>query len=339
MSFSNDLTIIIATHERALYLKRVLEYYKDISIKIIIVDSSHKAYADVIKNSNMNYIHCPELSYPEKLIKAINSVKTEFITICADDDFIVKRALGNCVNFLKQNPSYELVQGYILNFTNINGQIRLNLMYEHTYKYEVASDKSVDRIKSYYNSFVQTAYVVRRKETYLRSLDAIVRFDVQGKLMDQTVCLYSVIQGKMKVLPIFFGVREYLPNSASSSWNLLEDLHQDKLLMRPFYDACAEFLSEKTHKSIDESRKIIIKIYGAWVKKRGRSKIINNRVISIFRVMMNRYFSGLPFNKLNKFGIRLDRITGELRWLSEEDNSDLNEIKILITKHDIKSTY
>jgi hypothetical protein len=212
------------------------------------------------------------------------------------------------------------------------------------HNFDIFDDIPGKRLEMFYKNYVQTFYVVRRKESFKESLSAILDSNIEGKMVDQVVSVFSLTKGKMKVLPVFFGVREYVANSGNQRLDSIEDLYSKenyKSLMERFYMVCSEYLSSNSGAPIETSRKIITDVYKSWIKTRARNERLNGFLVSRFMAVAKRIISKTPFyeaDKINKaFGISLNQSTGELTLLNEVQNSDLNEIKALITKHNIKS--
>ena len=339
------LTLVIPTHERHEYLSRVLEYYKDIQFNLIIVDSSKHAYREPISNPKFKYIHCPELGWSEKLLMAADEAHTKYITMCADDDFVAKTAFEQCISFLEKNSDYQQVQGYMLGFRNSESKIDLELIYPHAYKFDVSEDNPISRLKTFYENYVQTFYVVRRKKEFKEILLAIKNWNINGKMIDQMISTYSLIKGKMKVLPIFFGIREFIANSSNQTWLSLEDLYHKKehqSLINRFFLATADCLSEEIKVSATQSEVALRKIYEDWIltrarKTKTRSQIFNNVVLRLF-YKITRFLRSFKDKSIYKaYGIVTQKKTKELILIDESQNSELEIMKRLIRKHAIKS--
>src|SRR3712207_2514372 len=101
------VTILIPTHNRHHYLKRILEYYQGEQISIIVADSTKDAYkGNNDLNSNVRYFHLPTHSLPAKLEWAISKVQTPYVVMCSDDDFTVPGAIYKSIEFLEQNEEF-----------------------------------------------------------------------------------------------------------------------------------------------------------------------------------------------------------------------------------------
>ena len=83
-----EVTIIIPTHNRNILLKRAIDYYTNFNCNIIICDSSEIPITDLLNQTNIIYLNYPNASFAKKLSKAITHVKTKFVCLSADDDFL-----------------------------------------------------------------------------------------------------------------------------------------------------------------------------------------------------------------------------------------------------------
>ncbi|KKL68331.1 hypothetical protein LCGC14_2126020, partial [marine sediment metagenome] len=98
----DKISLIIPTHNRHQYLTRVLDYYNGINLKILVADSSQKEYP--FKNKyDIDYFHYPNYIPHKKLADIIQEVKTPYVFMCADDDFIIPKAIEKCIKFLDNN--------------------------------------------------------------------------------------------------------------------------------------------------------------------------------------------------------------------------------------------
>lgn len=122
-------TIIIPTRNRSWFLRRLLAYlsYQKCLASIIVADSSDDGHRktnlrtvdDFADTINIEYLELSNLK-PDglygKIAFALSRVTSEFVVICADDDFVVPNAVGKCVQFLRGNPDYSCARGYTFVF-------------------------------------------------------------------------------------------------------------------------------------------------------------------------------------------------------------------------------
>ena len=117
-----EITFIIPTYNRPLYLKRTLEYFNLCAINspIVIVDSSSKTNKLLNSETCQQYdklkIHYysnfPELDHPaKKVIYALDKVFTEYIHFVADDDFVCFSTVEHSLKKLEATPDANCCQG------------------------------------------------------------------------------------------------------------------------------------------------------------------------------------------------------------------------------------
>lgn len=111
----NNFTLIIPTHNRHNYLKRSIAYFENSAASIIYCDSSETVYEGRLGN-NMKYLHLPLTIFSKKILYALNLIETDYVALCADDDFIMLDALSQGINFLNQNKAFATVLGLNIAF-------------------------------------------------------------------------------------------------------------------------------------------------------------------------------------------------------------------------------
>src|SRR6266853_2116638 len=105
MNWRDKISILIPTHNRHLYLDRLLNYFSPHHLKIFIADSSASPYQSD-KFPSAIYQHLPELSYYQKIWKVLNEIETPYVVLCPDDDFTIPEAMEECVQFLEAHTDY-----------------------------------------------------------------------------------------------------------------------------------------------------------------------------------------------------------------------------------------
>tara|TARA_Y100000816_G_scaffold233544_1_gene178982 strand:- start:2028 stop:2942 length:915 start_codon:yes stop_codon:yes gene_type:complete len=87
----------------------------------LVLDGSLKNYNQRIfskfKFKNLNYIRCKKdlnaKNYYSKLYLGSKKVKTQFVMVIDNDDYINPKAINECINFLKNNKNFSFVGGYL----------------------------------------------------------------------------------------------------------------------------------------------------------------------------------------------------------------------------------
>ncbi len=211
------VTILIPTHNRHRYLKRILEYYQDEAVSIIVADSTKDAYK--VSNqgrSSVQYFHLPAYTLPSKLEWSINKVKTPYVVMCSDDDFTVPGAIYKSIQFLKQNKEFIAVQGNCISYNKKKAgedKLEYSVLYEDLLCFKIDSSDPFERLKNLFSSYRTLFTAVH----YTQNLQ--VAFEGAGNtvknlfLNEYLTAIIPIVTGKYAELPIFFQVREYAEDS------------------------------------------------------------------------------------------------------------------------------
>lgn len=105
-----DLIIIIPTHNRQHYLRRVIKYYSEFPCKVYICDSS-KEKADIESSGNIIYRWVPQSNFYGKVLDVLNETSADFYALSPDDDFLKQETLMECYEKLNQNNQYAVANG------------------------------------------------------------------------------------------------------------------------------------------------------------------------------------------------------------------------------------
>lgn len=260
----NKITLIIPTHNRHLYLRRILDYYKDTDLKIIVADSTPEPFA-LKDRYNIDYYHFPNITVSVKLKIVLQKIKTPYVFLCADDDFIIPSAILKCINFLEENNDYYSVQGRYISFGKKRGILNFfsNSSFHKFVNYDVNGDTPEKRIRQLMTLNYHTFYSIHRIESLKKIFEVIGEFngDLNHSLIPILQALISVINGKHRVLPFLYSVREKHYDQHSSK---IEKIYTivDNPKMKDHYEFFIEtltnHLSEKYAYEIEYSRKCVL---------------------------------------------------------------------------------
>ena len=125
---NEQLTIIIPTHERHSLLLRAIDYYTNLNVHVIIVDSSVNKLKRIL-TSKFQYIHMPCEDFGSKIYHVLSQVTTKYSCLSADDDFLSESGLIKGIDFLEENDDYVSVQGRYINFDFKNYKITWKYYY------------------------------------------------------------------------------------------------------------------------------------------------------------------------------------------------------------------
>jgi len=180
--------------------------------RVVVADSSETEWKHPLRDdSNLIYLHIPGsyAVYIQKMSAAIHAVQTPLAAICADDDFILYSGLDSCAEFLLNNSDYSFCQGYAYLFQCFSSRIAVWPMpYDH---HDVESDFWFDRIlatKSTVYYGVNRVEILADVFRFLGPCEILRSISAVG-LVDFSFTNIVSKYGKMKRLPVPFGMREY----------------------------------------------------------------------------------------------------------------------------------
>lgn len=216
----NELfTVVIPEHNRPERLKRLLDYYLFYNCNIIVTDSSdiRFKYADLYKQ--IYYVHYPKKHLAEKLVLIFDKIKTPYVVMCADDDYIIPSAIVRMVDFMKRHPEYRSAQGIYARYYPLENN-SVFLEYPQMINNGLNDDSPNSRLSHLMSSYYQFYYAVFEKELFIESINSTI---IQGKCKLQNLCLlelylsmYGAICAKHAILPVLYCMREYISDSAGS---------------------------------------------------------------------------------------------------------------------------
>ena len=203
---NEQLTIIIPTHERHSLLLRAIDYYTNLNVHVIIVDSSVNKLKRIL-TSKFQYIHMPGEDFGSKIYNVMSQVTTKYSCLSADDDFLSESGLIQGIDFLEENDDYVSVQGRYINFDFKNYKITSAPMYTKALHYLVDGKSRLERVKQAFNPYMHHMYSVHRTEVLIKSLLVVSTIKV-ASTVELSVALVGAAYGKHKLLPKFWMARD-----------------------------------------------------------------------------------------------------------------------------------
>jgi glycosyltransferase domain-containing protein len=202
-----EVTIIIPTHNRHFLLNRSIEYYLNFNCSIIICDSSDKKSIQFLNNSNINYLHYPNTTFAKKMYKAITYVKTKYVCLSADDDFLSLKGVHKGVSFLDNNDDYYSVQGRYLQFYSNKNKFTTVNLYDAAGLIHYDSDSPFQRASDSSKNGMQLLYALHKTEALLNSFK-VSELCIPLTMVEYTSNLIPLLYGKHKMLNIFWMARD-----------------------------------------------------------------------------------------------------------------------------------
>ena len=220
----SQYSIIITSHNRPKTLIRTLKFLImcDSNANIIIADSSKNILSDmelkkfIVLNGIKLKIFPEDIRVAEKISLTVESSKTMYSVLCADDDFIYPDSIKKCINFLEHNPGYIACHGKYYSHTNGDITKKKGLVLRKLTKKLISADEesSDDRVKKYIAGKIEqqyTFYAVMKTSDLAEVWRETSKYANEWFFLEYYSTLISLMKGKMKTLPIFYMSRE--PNS------------------------------------------------------------------------------------------------------------------------------
>lgn len=252
-------TVIIPAHNRPQKLKRLLEYYSKTNINIIVSDSSDIRFSFSSDYPNCKYFHFPRMTFLEKINAILPFIQTPFVLFCADDDFITSNGISSCIEFLEKNPTYACAQGHFLSFEYNDRRIKFNPIYIQDIYAQIVAESIQERIHFYntqyhYASFL---YSVTRTENFKKiytSCFSSKKLLFSELYLAELYFLYgNLCFGNYSTLPIFYGIREKIKGSATTSCPNLTEIASSSSFLNEINGFKTSLNEIMNNSSIDDS--------------------------------------------------------------------------------------
>ena len=349
--YGSMVDVLIPTHNRPEFLKRVLDYYLKNGnyFNFIITDSSNRA--NKIKNKKivagfkgLKILYTSNLS--EKLVQSIKFgetiklAKAKYCVFCGDDDFIVPTAIIQSVKFLEANDDYVSAHGEYIGFHYFKRfPEKFRFWWKVRYQpHNIDDDSALKRLEFHLRNYVHVIWSVKRtvvaKKCYREFIAS--QYDpkvlaVMGELSPDSL---TVIFGKVKSLRTFFGARQLFGSIISYFPTLFDamktDLYQieyakyERSLLKNF----SYSLSNKEIRRIRDS----FNVYNSFSKQEHDINQVNlflSRLPMIFPYLIRQVHIFYLFSK-NRFG-RL----GDISRVDSIFYHDYKKIKDIVMKYGI----
>jgi glycosyltransferase domain-containing protein len=207
---TEQLTVVLLTHNRPAFLRRALRYYSQFSLRIMVLDSSTESGASIAAQfSDIDYRYIPQFGYSgfqSKLKYGAAQVQTSYMVFAADDDFILHEGLSESVAFLEGHPDYGMCHGYCLMYLTHARQVSY---YRRDRKIngDFNADSAQERVVSFMHEFQPPFYAVIRTALQRLWLDSVPE-DVGFEWMEISHVYVLLGRAKARTLHMPYVVRE-----------------------------------------------------------------------------------------------------------------------------------
>lgn len=244
----SNISLIVPTHNRPEYVKQSMLYYEAFDGEVIYCDSSdHKYSGEILER--YKYFHLPKSTFAKKMLFAIEQCSYEYISVCADDDFLIIRSLEEGLKFLESNKSFSVFTGRYASFTT-PFKNKFYQLYSYD-KFPKVDSNPKDNIEIFLSNYHMILWSLFRKDVLKASYEIIVDADFNNdnyiEFILAIICAYS---GNMYFSNNLWGVREinfgdhwgvrHITICIDSIENKIDFNKVEKALDRQTYVGCAQ---------------------------------------------------------------------------------------------------
>lgn len=254
---SKEISIVIPTFNRPDFIRRLLHYYSEMKFEgaIHIGDSSEAGHLDETKrlvqtlqeSLDIQYHLCLNMNEPKTSVALIKKVKTPYVTLLPDDDFLIPSGLIQCADFLEKNPGYSVAHGAsIMIILEKSGPFgKLQSVGPYGGVRDVLHEKATDRLLDHLSDHFVLSFGVHRTSQMKEAYSRVAELADKGVAEILAAC-FSVLQGKIKALDCFYLVRQ-----GHDQRYVLPDIY-DWMMREDWFESYQIFFSELTEKLAKE---------------------------------------------------------------------------------------
>jgi len=210
-------TLIVPTYNRPVLLNGLLTHLaaKGSSFPIHVLDSSGPADRNL--NRKIVEKHQPHVEhvvfeegkpFQNKLVSHLPSIRTPYVSLCADDDLLFPEVIEDCIEQLDRAPDTVGCHGVYLNLTLSGDRARLYVEYDSA---SIDAGDVVDRMIALLLDYQAITYAVYRSAHFAATF-ARAEQVVSPYYWELFAGLAAIAGGKMKRLPRVSNIRRtFLP--------------------------------------------------------------------------------------------------------------------------------
>lgn len=237
MNYQNNLTLILLVHDNTKFPERWIEYANFIKLpyKIYIADGGKTNLFNQYINKNLinlnldidyiKYDHEKNFTdYYKKSYDILSKVKTPYVLICSDDDFVLPSGIDQALNFLNSNPDYSSARGEILGikFYKYSNQ-------EKTYgfDYEITTHSSQvstnlehenieERLFSHLKNFQITFFDIHKTKDLQFAYQKLLELNPEAYILHEFITSgFTVLKGKVYRGNFPYLIRDHGPSGTT----------------------------------------------------------------------------------------------------------------------------
>jgi glycosyltransferase domain-containing protein len=219
----SDLTIVIPTVSRPLFVLRQFEYWCETDANIVILDGAKEPLLipEGLKCANVQYVHTGT-RFNERLATAGSFVKTKYCALLTDDEFFLPSGLLAAIRRLETDPTIIGCVGRNLFFFVDQGRFLVSDAYREWTPFPAGCERLEDRLDADLppNKTHKAQFAIMRRtqwvEMFSRSYSI---FFSSGYTYERLLNLSRSVQGRTEILEELIWMRS-MENPPISSVNV-----------------------------------------------------------------------------------------------------------------------
>lgn len=322
--FNKDITILLTVYNRPKFTEKWLDYANEIKLPFIIFiadGGKDNQVSSIIKKNNyknikINY-HKFEYyrnfkNFFKKFHQSCLKIKSNYIYICEDDDFIYPKNILKSYYFLKKNSDYSCSGGVNFRYHSFKYQNKLynyfHLQDENINK-PIKNKYSFDRLINLFSNLDSNWNCLHRKKSLIYTFNYMSKKNFINYLLTENIFIaFTTFFGKINR----FRHIEYLKTDeiSQSSSNIFSKNGYKKFFFHKSKKSELNYFFEKINikkkdkEKFDIFKKIFISKFFEYEKMLLESEKFFPKIISVIRYFLNSFLKKIKifyFLKYIKF--------------------------------------
>ncbi len=151
-----DITVVILSRGRDEILRRSLEYWASLPMKILVLHHTDSPLTTFTQNKNVNYIQS-NTPYGNRCALAAQFISSKFAILVSDDDFYLSSGLLALSDFLEARKDLVSVGGQTISVGRYGKLITGTSAYPHAREYKNLENSISGRLEKHFN--IEIGYI------------------------------------------------------------------------------------------------------------------------------------------------------------------------------------
>lgn len=162
----------------------------------------------------------PQVSLLERILSALEVIKTPFVTILGDDDILVGSGFVQCLDFLAAHPEYAVAHGQYIGFTYEQSSITIDHVYPSpSFEHESPLDRIFLFVAQYSAPLFYAVHRTPLLRTAFREIVSLAPAISDSVTIEIGSGIIPLFSGKAKRLNAFYCARRRIPSNTADGYS------------------------------------------------------------------------------------------------------------------------